>query len=273
MTTKIEGLSLSELEVLARVRFAVTAGLVALAGGSDPGLAAKAAKSPFLLRLSAPGIPPAFVVSEGGRLLSYSGGARPPRGASSLVLRFASPRQASVVLAGGPGTPLPLFLGRGALAALGFFRAASSRAPALLADKATAPALRARLLAEAALRGLVEVGNADSALTERLAHVPEGTVTFEVGSRDPGGAFSLGLAKRGGHLAFLPEAPASPNARLSFRDPESACAVLGGSRQAAVALGAGEVSLRGLLPLAQGLFAVLDRLGDYLAVKVKEAAL
>jgi hypothetical protein len=268
MTTSLDALPPEELQVLARIRLAVTAGLVALAGATEPDLAARASKRPFVLRLSAPGLPPAFVVSEDGALASYSGGARPPRGRSSLTLFFPSARACARVLAGGAGTPLPIFRGRGAFSALRFFRAAATRAPALIADPKTDVALRARLLAEAALRGLAEVGNADPAVAARMAHIPEGVVAFEVE-----GAFSLGLAKRGGLISLSADAPAKPNAVLSFRDAEAACAVLSGARQAAVALGTEEVTLRGLLPLVQGLFAILDRLGDYLAVNVKEAAL
>jgi len=44
--------------------------------------------------------------------------------------------------------------------------------------------------------------------------------------------------------------------------------VLSGKRQAVVALGSGEVHIEGLLPLVQGLFAVLDRLSWYLGVEV-----
>jgi hypothetical protein len=83
------------------------------------------------------------------------------------------------------------------------------------------------------------------------------------------GAFSLGLRKTGRRIEILGTAPQSPNARLSFRDAASAVAVFSGARPAIVALGAGEVSVYGFLPLVQGLFAVLDRLGDYLAVNSK----
>jgi hypothetical protein len=39
-----------------------------------------------------------------------------------------------------------------------------------------------------------------------------------------------------------------------------------------VALGAGEVTVSGLLPLVQGMFAVLDRLAEYLAVSTSPGA-
>jgi len=55
---------------------------------------------------------------------------------------------------------------------------------------------------------------------------------------------------------------------LSFAHYRSAIDVLSGKRQAVVALGSGEVRIEGLLPLVQGLFAVLDRLSWYLGVEL-----
>ena len=57
----------------------------------------------------------------------------------------------------------------------------------------------------------------------------------------------------------------------AFRDAACAVAVFSGARPAVVALGCGEVSIQGLLPLVQGLFAVLDRLGAYMGVRNEEA--
>ncbi|HCO48237.1 MAG TPA: hypothetical protein DIT55_01870, partial [Spirochaetaceae bacterium] len=62
----------------------------------------------------------------------------------------------------------------------------------------------------------------------------------------------------------------STDAILRFSSPESALAILSGKRQAVVALGAGEVTIAGLLPLVQGLFSVLDRLSWYLGVTIGE---
>lgn len=265
MQATVDALPAGEAAVLARIKLAATARLAAVAGEADPGLGALALARPFLLGLSAPGLPPAYVLSRGGRLQAFSGGERPRGVLASLVLRFASPRSAARVLSGGRGLPLPLFLGPGGPQALRFFRAAAARLPALLSAPSTPPPLRARLLATAALAGLSEAA-ADPFLAARLAHVPDGSVAVEAE-----GAFALGLEKRGGRISMLRGAPAQPDATLSFAGAGAAVAVLSGARQAAVALGSGEVSVRGLLPLAQGLFAVLDRLGCYLEVKAGEA--
>jgi hypothetical protein len=109
------------------------------------------------------------------------------------------------------------------------------------------------------------VGNADPALRERLAHLPSGRVAVLCA-----GVFALGIEKTGDGLSYLDAAPESPNARLAFRDAAAAVEVLGGARPAVLALADGGVTIGGYLPVIQGLFAVLDRLGEYMAVKVEE---
>jgi hypothetical protein len=262
----LDALGEEETLTLAGVRLSTTAHLVALAAQADPDLMASASARPFVLALSAPGLPVACVSTRGGSVRAWSGGEPRPVGAghASLVLRFASPRAAARVLGGGGGMPLPLLLGPGAFAALAFFRQAAARVPAMLGDASVEPSVKARMLAEAALRGLAEVAARDPGIEERLHHVPDGTAAVEVGD-----SFSIGLRKSGRRIEVLGVVPESPNARLSFRDAASAVAVFSGARPAVVALGAGEVAIRGFLPLIQGLFAVLDRLGAYLAVDSK----
>jgi hypothetical protein len=261
-------LSRPEAATLARIRLATTVHLVALAAEAVPELRSQSFARPFSLLLSAPGLPGAGISSRVGAIRSWSDNAKAaPRALPlSLILRFASPRSAARVLGGGSGIPFPLLLGQGAFAALAFFRAAAARLPLLLRDPATPQALRARLLAEAALRGLAVVAASDDSLAERLAHVPDGSVAVEAP-----GAFSIGLAKSGKRIEIAEAAPARPNARLAFRDAACAVAVFSGARPAVVALGCGEVSIQGLLPLVQGLFAVLDRLGAYMGVRNEEA--
>jgi hypothetical protein len=258
----IDELRPAEARTLARIRLAVTAHLAALAGGLDPELRTLAGMRPFLLELSAPGLPPAFIWSTAAGLSAFSGGERPRAGLPSLVLRFGSTAACAKLLSGGKGAAIPFPLGLSAPVAFAFFKAAAARAPAMLADPATPAEIKARLLAEAALRGIAALGGSDPALAERLAHVPDGTVSV-----DAPAAFSLGLAKRGAAIFVLDAVPEKPNARLSFRDAAAAVSVFSGKRPAVLALGSGEVAIGGLIPLVQGLFAVLDRLGDYLAVK------
>jgi hypothetical protein len=271
MRETIDALSPAEVRVLARFRLDVAAHLAAEAAAVDPAVMAKA-RRPFVLKLSCPGCPPAFVscrrTHDGGSFVveAFSGGERPP-GSVSLTLRFAGPAACARALSGGGGTPIPIPRGPGMGAALAYFRAAAPRAAALIGDQSLPAAARARLMAVAALRGLAAVGSGDPALAERLSHVPDGSVAVTAP-----GSFSLGVVKRGGGIAATGAAPEPPSARLAFSDPAAALAVLSGRRSAVVALGAGEVTVNGLLPLVQGMFGVLDRLGEYLAVSVKKEA-
>jgi hypothetical protein len=267
MHTTIEELAPAELRVLARLRLDVAAHLAAEAARVDPSLLG-AKPRPFVLKLVCPGLPPAFVASTGaGAPVAFSGGARPSRGAPSLTLRFLGPAACARVLMGGGGSPIPVPRGPGAGAALAYFRAAAPRAAGLISDATVPAAARARLLAVAALRGVAAVGSADPALDERLAHMPDGSVS--VSAPD---AFSLGIVKRGRTLTALDAAPERPSARLTFADAGSALAVLSGKRTAVVALGAGEVTVAGLLPLVQGMFGVLDRVSQYLGVSARREA-
>jgi hypothetical protein len=262
----IEQLSSREVVVVARLRLEVAAHLAAATTGVDPSLA-EAARRPFLLKLSCPGCPPAYVSCRKGSAphplsVSAVSGGRRPKGLVSLTLRFTSPRACAKALSGAGGMPIPIPGGPGALAALRWFRAAAPRAGAALADATIPIAARARLAATAAVYGLAAVGSADPWLADRLAHVPDGTTAIVAE-----GAFSLGVRKRGKLIEAFDEAPERPSARLEFGGPEAALAVLSGKRPAVVALGSGEVTIRGLLPLVQGLFGVMDRLSDLLAVR------
>ncbi len=266
------GLDPLELAVLARLRLAVTARLCSLAGNEDAGSRpARGGLRSFTLGLSASGVPAVHVRNEAGRFEAFTGGAG-PGGLDSLRLLFGPPDRCARILLGGRGTPLPLFCGPGAFEALAWFRAASARLPRLLADAATPVEFRARLLATAAVAGLAEVGSADPWLADRLDHAPDGTVLVECPS-----CFAYRVAKAGRGLRVLDgpagakgtaEAEGVANARLTFRDAATAVAVFSGARPAILSLAGGEVRISGLVPLVQGLFAVLDRLGAYMAVTI-----
>ena len=264
MNRELERLSDSELTTLANLRLAVTVRLIARATAGDPELGRLASRG-FVLALRAPGVPAAWIRSSAGVVTAYTGGARPSAPAS-LTLWFPSRRAAVRVLAGGTGTVVPLPGGPSFAAALAFFRAAAARAPAMLADASAPAALRAGLMSTAALGGIASVGSFDPALAERMEHVPDGVVAVDIPGVNP-----QAVEKRGGCLGILDEVPERPNARLAFRDAAAAIAVFTGKRPAVLALGSGEVVISGRIAIVQGLFAVLDRLGDYLAVRAGEA--
>jgi len=268
MRPYLDDLSPGELSILARIRLAVTARLVALAAPLDPELTALSIK-PFRLTLRVPGLPDARVAGLGGGRVEASAGGQEPafRGLADMTLRFPSARGCARVLDGANGSVLPLPGGLGAVRALRYFRAAASKAPKILRAPETEAALRARLLLEIALSALVETANADPYVAPKLAHSPDGLVVLDAGE-----GVRRALRKRGTTLALeaLPAEGPRPDAVLAFRNPQAAVAVLSGKQSAVVALGACDASIRGLLPLVQGLFSVLDRASQYLAVKAEK---
>ncbi len=271
MKRSIDALSGTEVAILAGIRMSVTAHLVAEAAAVDESLAALCA-APFSLSLAAFGLPAkARLICGEGRVsacFGYGQGGS-AKGAAGGILLFPNARACCASLAGGRASIIPIPLGRSFLKALRFFKAAASRAPELLKSPELPAQTKARLLLAATVHGLVAVAG-DPWLEKRMGHFPDGSVRIVAGE-----AFFL-LEKMGASIRLLDSQEGveagvgAENARLSFDSPESAIAVLSGKRQAVVALGAGEVAIAGLLPLVQGLFAVLDRLSWYLGVAIGE---
>lgn len=301
----LDDLTAAELRVLARIRLAVTARLVAAAASRDPALAELSSRN-FRLTLRVPGLPRAVVACLEGRVSAWAGGEAPAlRLPADLTLLFPSARDCCRVLDGAPGRVLPIPGGLGAGRALRFFRAAAAAAPRILKSPDTPPAVRAELLLEAAVSALIETAAEDSYVRPRLEHAPDGTVVVDAGEN-----VRRALRKEGTRLQLVPmpgtatgpgagpkdgvgaeaavrsgadrpgEGRGNPartdavriDAILAFRDPAAAVAVLSGKKPAVTALGACEASIRGLVPLVQGLFAVLDRASRYLAVQAEKEA-
>lgn len=182
-------------------------------------------------------------------------------GGSALSLVFFSPDAALSVFSGGKGLAIPVPMKLRAFQVLRLFQKTSSRAQELIKAENTPDSIKARLLLSATLHGLEAVSE-DSWLRRRMQIIPDGSVLVRSGD------IRFVVQKRGSTIVVAEDTHAEPNAILSFKDYQSAIAVLSGKRQAVVALGLGEVQIKGLLPLVQGLFAVLDRLAWYLGVQV-----
>lgn len=60
------------------------------------------------------------------------------------------------------------------------------------------------------------------------------------------------------------EAPCPPDVQICFRDAETACAALRGELDSMAAIGRGQIEISGLVPLADGLSAAMDRVESYL---------
>lgn len=190
----------------------------------------------------------------------------------SLVLFFPGAASAVKVLSGLKGIAIPLPLRPGAFEALDIFRSASRNAMDLLQVPETPERVKARLLLTATLYGIEAIAQ-ESYLQRRMQIIPDGIVHVIV-QED-----SFSIHKQGDrievHGSGAHRAQNEPNdlaytnsdARLIFVDYRSAMEVLSGKREAVVALGSGHVRIEGLLPLVQGLFAVLDRLSWYMGVE------
>ncbi|MHB0855375.1 MAG: hypothetical protein ACYC1H_09260 [Rectinema subterraneum] len=253
MKTAILQLSKEERAILARLKAWLALQLAAEAFRRDAALREVCPAGGIALKLAIRG------VGAGMQLVVKNGIARVYSvGWPQLVLFFPGSASAIRVLSGSKGTAVPLPLRPGAFKALGFFRKASSRATELLRGAETPEDVRARLLLAATLYGL-EVVAGDSYLARRMQIIPDGVVAVRAGE------IEYFVEKRGNAIHVI-EAQRHPDAVLSFADYRSAIDVLSGKRQAVVALGSGEVRIEGLLPLVQGLFAVLDRLSWYLGV-------
>jgi len=274
MTRNIDVLSREEAAILAGIRMSVTAHLVAEAALVDGSLAALCA-APFTLSLAAVGVRgKAKLICRDGKVSAWSGDLDgvSARGAAGGMLLFPGARACARSLAGGRGMIIPLPFGAAFPRAIKFFKAAASRAPTLLRSPDLPPSIKARLLLAATVHGLAAVAG-DPWLEKRMSHFPDGIVLIGAGD-----ALFL-MQKEGRSIRLLQNATEgvesadpsrAPDATLRFSSPESAIAVLSGKRQAVVALGAGEVTIAGLLPLVQGLFSVLDRLSWYLGIVIGE---
>jgi hypothetical protein len=254
--------------IQARVRLSTAAHL--LAAAARHGLLGEtlAHCGRFSLRLGGRGIGWLTVAAAGGRVQVSTGA---PIAVPSLTLRFPRPRDAVAVLTGARGgRVIPLPGGLAAGRALAYFKTAGARVGAAIAGRplpgtgqAVEEGIRAALLIEAAVRGVVELANHDSTLRKRRAHMGNGSVelvvadepraTITVDARQPQLGARIGAAEGG-----------RPSARVSFESARVAIDVLTGTRSAAVALGSGAVKLRGRLSLIQNLFPMLDRLASLL---------
>lgn len=258
MKTNLAHLSVEEKGILARLKASLALRLAEEAYAADAELRKICPSNGIAMRLGirGTGVPLSMAVPQTS--------SRPP----SLLLFFPDTEAAVRVLSGAKGTAIPLPLRSGAFKTLTFFRKASSRATELLRAADTSEVTRARLLLTATLYGLEAIAG-ESYLARRMQIVPDGVVGVRAGE------IGYHVIKAGNTIHVQRDTPPAavsgsprPDALLSFAHYRSAIDVLSGKRQAVVALGSGEVRIEGLLPLVQGLFAVLDRLSWYLGVEL-----
>ena len=220
----------------------------------------------FSLRLQLPGGPAATLVSPGDGTLGVSPGSGPP---ARLVLTFLSARQLNRTFLNQSALP-PLPTG-------GFWRVLNVRpfvALTKLLDRYLQPTpealtdesfrrLHLRLLFRVLVEAVPTVAEDDPVARHTLTHTPDGLVELRVPS--------LGLAGwmrwAGGRMtSALGPAPAgsAPDAVITFTDLPTADDALLGRLDPNAAVGLGRVDVRGLVPLADGMSVVMDRVEGYI---------
>ena len=220
----------------------------------------------FSLRLQLPGGPAATLVSPGDGTLHVTPGRDMP---ARLVLTFLSARQLNRTFLNQSALP-PLPTG-------GFWRILNIRpfvaltkildrylqpTPEALTDEAFRR-VHLRLLFRVLIGAAPIVGETDAASRHSLTHTPPGTLELR--------APSLGLV---GHLRWRdgqltsglgPTAEREgPDAVITFVDLPTADDALLGRLDPNAAVGLGKVDVRGLVPLADGLSVVMDRVEGYI---------
>ena len=225
-----------------------------------------AARWNFSLRLQLPGGPAATLISPGdGSLRVEPGRAAPAR----LVLTFLSAHQLNRTFLNQSALP-PLPTG-------GFWRVLNVRpfvaltklldrylqpTPVALTDE-TFRRIHLRLLFRVLVGAVPGVAEEDPVARHTLSHTPEGLVELRV----PSLALVGWMRWAHGRLTSAPgSAPAgsAPDAIITFTDLPTADDALLGRLDPNAAVGLGRVDVRGLVPLADGMSVVMDRVEGYI---------
>jgi hypothetical protein len=257
--------------ILARLH--LHAVLPALADLTENSAAAReAAKGwDFALRLQLAGGLGTTIVPHGTRLEVYPHGGPKPR----LTLHFLSALQLNRTFLGAPTWP-PLPMGQvWRLGGLRPFTALTKLLNDALQPDAAAledPAflrMHLRLLFKVLLGALPVIAGSDPAAAHTLAATPPGLAEILMPALDLSG-WARWDGKR--MTAGAGPAPDAPDARIRFRDEAAATAALRSQLDNAAAVGLGQIEVRGLVPLADGLGVVMDRVEAYLKPAPKLAA-
>ncbi len=219
----------------------------------------------FSLRLQLLNGPAATLTSPGdGRLLVTPGDTAPSR----LTLQFLTANQLNRTFLNQAAFP-PLPTG-------GFWRILGVQTfikltrqldrvlqapPDALADEPFR-LLHLRLLFRVLIGAVPIVAETDPVSRHTLSHTPEGTVELRVPALDLTGHMRW---TRGRMTSALGPAPgATPDAVITFVDLPTADDALLGRLDPNAAVGLGRVDVRGLIPLADGMSVVMDRVEGYI---------
>jgi hypothetical protein len=186
----------------------------------------------------------------------------------SVVLLFFSDSHLNAFFAGNQwAVPLPLW-GGWRVGLLARFAKLAERLEAVLDGEAQVVAtpegrrLHARLSLRAAVLGLSPLAQGDRAAQQELRALPSGLAAFSIGSETQASAwFDHGSADC---AAGYGEPPRPPEVRIVFEDVETAFGALRDEIDSIAAVGSGRIRVDGLVPLADGLNGVMQRLRIYL---------
>jgi hypothetical protein len=230
----------------------------------SPAAHALIARWDFSLRLQLAGGPAATLVSRDGRLTVHRDAATP----AQLVLLFLSASQLNRTFLNQKALPpLPI---------AGFWRLAKVRpftALTKLLDQALQPTPIAledpvfreqhvRLLFKVLLGAIPVVGSQDPPSRHSLGHTPAGLAVIRAPALELAGW--VDWTAEGRLTSGLGPAPRPPDVVITFCDGETTGAALLGELDPNAAVGLGRVDVRGLVPLADGLSLVMDRVESYL---------
>ena len=119
--------------------------------------------------------------------------------------------------------------------------------------------LAVKLFLYAAVFGIKEVGESDPAVAQVVADLPNGTTEMRVLPDGP----VAHVIHRNGRFAPARGEAAEPTVAMEFRDARVAMDLFQGRLDSMAAIGKCDIVLRGLIPLVDGLSAVMDRLDIY----------
>ncbi len=216
------------------------------------------------LRLSGRGGPAATIISSGdGTLQVYPHGDTP----SQMTLLFLSASQLNRTFLNAAALP-PLPLGAPwTLAKLPRFTKLAaalntSLQPAAGAlDDSAYRDVHLRLLFRVLIGAIPPIGLGDAAAAHSLSHTPAGVAEIRSPARDLSGWVKwTGRALTSG----LGAPPAPPDVIITFTDLATVDAALLGTLDNQSAVGLGQIEVRGLVPLADGLGMVMDKVDGYL---------
>ena len=111
-----------------------------------------------------------------------------------------------------------------------------------------------------ALATTAEMSGRDAVMRELLTKGPPGRAVVRIGSCD---ALAWVEVRHGALSWGRGVSPIGPDVEIIFRDEATAAAALRGQLDQLAALGRGDIVVRGLVPLAETLGRVMDRLGLY----------